>query len=223
MEPIRVMLVDDQPLFRKGLASMLKEQPDFEVVGEASDGEEAFHKARELMPDLILMDVFMPRCDGLEATRRIKSEMPYVKIVMLTISEEDRVLFEAVKAGAIGYLLKKIEPEELFGMLRGVARNEAPITRATAAKILTEFTKQAQALQSDLSPISRLSPREREVLELLTQGLSNKEIGARLAISENTVKNHMKNILEQLHLQNRAQAVAFAIREGLVGKDPSSA
>jgi DNA-binding NarL/FixJ family response regulator len=218
MNPIRVLLVDDHALFRKGIASILSAQGGFEVVGEASDGQVALERARELMPDVILMDIFMPAVNGLEATRRIKEALPYVKIVMLTVSEEDQNLFEAIKSGAQGYLLKKIEPQELFAMLKGVVQGDAPISRAMAGKILGEFTRQARRAATTPLPGADLSPREKEVLELVTQGKSNKEIAVALAIAENTVKNHLKNILEKLHLENRVQAATFALREGLVEK-----
>lgn len=214
---IRVLLVDDHGLFRKGIASILAGERGFEVVGEASDGQQAVERARELMPDVILMDIFMPGGNGLEATRQIKEILPYVKIVMLTVSEEDQNLFEAIKSGAQGYLLKKIEPQELFAMLKGVVQGDAPISRAMAAKILGEFARQTrQAVAS--SPRATLTAREQEVLELVTHGKSNKEIAAALAITENTVKNHLKNILEKLHLENRVQAATFALRQGLVFK-----
>ena len=217
--PIRVLLVDDHALFRKGVASMLASERGFEVVGEASDGLEGLDRARELMPDVILMDIFMPKANGLEATRRIKEALPYVKIVMLTVSEEDQNLFEAIKSGAQGYLLKKIEPQELFAMLKGVVQGEAPVSRAMAAKILAEFTRQTRQTAAS-SPGANLTMREKEVLELLTEGKSNKEIAVALAIAENTVKNHLKNILEKLHLENRVQAATFALRQGLVPKPP---
>lgn len=215
MEAIRLLLADDHALFRKGLATMLRDQPDFEVVAEAEDGQEALAKAKELMPDVILMDIYMPGCDGLEATRCIKETLPYVKIVILTVSEEEQNLFSAIKSGAQGYLLKKIEPGELFEMLRGVVKGEAPVSRVTAAKILNEFARQIkQGREKD--PKEQLSPREREVLELLTKGSTNKEIAAALGISDNTVKNHLRNILEKLHLQNRVQAAAFALQKSLI-------
>ncbi|MEE9153190.1 MAG: response regulator transcription factor [candidate division NC10 bacterium] len=214
MEAIRLLLVDDHALFRKGLASMLRDQLDFEVVAEAQDGQEALAKAKELMPDVILMDIYMPGCDGLEATRRIKEALPYVKIVILTVSEEDQNLFSAIQSGAQGYLLKKIEPGELFEMLRGVVKGEAPISRATGAKILNEFARQVKRGREE-DKGEKLSPREREVLELLTKGSTNKEIAAALGISDNTVKNHLRNILDKLHLQNRVQAAAFALQKAL--------
>ena len=210
MKPIRVLLADDHSLFRKGLASLLSSDKGFKVVGEAQDGTEALNKAKDLKPDLILMDVYMPGGNGLEATRRIKETLPSVKVVILTVSEEDKNLFEAIKCGAHGYLLKKIEPRDLFEMLRGVFRGEAPISRATAAKILNEFAAQAHRATEEM-PEERLSPKEREVIELLTKGSTNKEIGNKLGITENTVKNHLINILDKLHLENRVQAAAFAL------------
>lgn len=221
MEPIRVLLVDDHALFRKGLASLIDPLEDMEVVGEAGDGREALERARELMPDLILMDIQMPGWDGLKATQLIKEEMPYVKIVMLTVSDDDKDLFEAIKQGAQGYLLKDIEPEELFELLRGVYRGEAPISHLTAARILDEFTRLAQ--KESWVPIAgnNITPREKEVLQLVAQGATNKEIASQLFIAENTVKNHLRNILAKLHLGNRVQAAAYALREGLIGGSPS--
>lgn len=214
MEAMRILLVDDHALFRAGVAGLLRQQVGFQVVGEAEDGEEALEKAKELMPDLILLDLYMPGMGGLEATRRIKEVLPSVKIVILTVSEEDRDVFEAVKAGAHGYLLKKIESEAFFRTLRGVSRGEAPISRATATKILAEFARQTCRGAGDASPPGGLSPREQEVLEVLSRGATNKEIAASLGISGDTVKNHLKNILKKLHLGNRVQAAAYALREG---------
>ena len=214
MRSIRVLLVDDHPLFRKGLASLLAREKGFEVVGEAQDGAEALNKTKNLKPDLVLMDIYMPGGNGLEATRRIREALSSVKVVILTVSEEDKNLFEAIKSGAHGYLLKKIEPRNLFEMLRGVFRGEAPISRATAAKILNEFAAQAHRATEEM-PEEKLTPKEREVIELLTKGWTNKEIGNKLRITENTVKNHLKNILDKLHLENRVQAAAFALQHKL--------
>ncbi len=217
-ERVRVLLVDDHALFRMGVASLLGGCPDLEVVGEAADGAEAVRKTVELMPDIILMDIQMAGMDGLEATSRIKAEHPYVKVVMLTVAEEDHNLFGAIKAGAQGYLLKKMLPDELLSMLRGISRGEAPISRRMASKILGEFANRMKKPEAD-DPSAKLTAREREVLELISQGSTNKDIANALHISENTVKNHLKNILAKLHLQNRAQAVAFAVRAGILAKD----
>jgi len=217
---IRVLLVDDHPLFRKGIASLLSSEPGFEVLGEASNGQEAIEKARDLMPDVILMDISMPGVNGLEATQRIKQEIPYVRIVILTVSDEDQNLFEAIKSGAQGYLLKKIEPQTLFQTLRGVLEGEAPLSRVMATKLLAEFARQRRAASEPRTPTATLTEREKEVLGLLAAGKTNKEIAGALAIAENTVKNHLKNILEKLHLENRVQAATFALREGLLNKPP---
>jgi len=213
VKTIRVLLVDDHALFRSGVAGLLREQPDFELAGEARDGREALERANDLMPDVILMDVYMPEVGGLEATRKIKDSLPYVKIVMLTVSEEEGDLFEAIKAGAHGYLLKNIEPKELLRSLRDVFQGEAPISKRAATKLLDEFARLSRG--DSRKEQDNLSPREREVLEHLTTGATNKEIASSLCISENTVKNHLKNILAKLHLQNRVQAAAYALRKGL--------
>ena len=217
--PIRVLVVDDHTLFRKGIVSLLSSEDGFEVVGEAEDGFQALERAQALMPDLILMDLSMPRCDGLEATRRLKAAFPYLTIVILTALEDDQNLFEAVRCGAQGYLLKKIEPQALFANLRGVVRGEASISRLMAGKLLGEFNRQANR---PAAPGGRpeLSPREKEILGHVAQGKSNKEIATNLAIAENTVKNHLKNILEKLHLENRVQAATFALREGFASEPP---
>jgi DNA-binding NarL/FixJ family response regulator len=222
MGPTRILLVDDHVLFRKGMARLIDSQPDFEVVAEAEDGHQAVQYARRFKPDLILMDIHMPQCDGHEATRLIINEWPEAQIVMLTVSDDDRDLFTAIRNGALGYLVKKIEPEELFARLRGVAQGEAPVSRMMASRILREFARIGTESPPPDSTRS-LTPRERQVLQLVSKGLTNKEIGAQLHIAENTVKNHLRNILEKLHLQNRAQAAAYAVREGLVDDGRNSA
>jgi DNA-binding NarL/FixJ family response regulator len=218
MSAIRVLLADDHALFRRGVASLLAAERDFEVVGEAVNGSQALEMARELMPDVILMDISMPVLDGLEATRRIKAEMPYVRIVMLTATDGESSLFDAVKSGAQGYLLKNLEPQALYGTLRGVVRGEAPMSRVMAGRLLEEFARQSRAPAPP--PAAELTQREAEVLEHVARGRSNKEIASTLVIAENTVKNHLKNILEKLHLENRVQAATFALHHGLVKKPP---
>jgi two-component system nitrate/nitrite response regulator NarL len=215
MSSIRILLVDDQLLFRKGLRALLDDQEDMEVVGEAADGLQALDRARAAAPDVVLMDIHMPVCNGVEATRKIKLELPETKVVALTVSDEDDDLFEAIKSGAEGYLLKDLRPEELYDLLRGVMKGETPISPAVASKLLSEFrTRPRRDLPE--TPGWDLTARELEVLQLVTSGLSNAEIAARLHIVEGTVKNHLHNILEKLHLENRVQAAAYAIREGLV-------
>ncbi len=215
MGPTRILLVDDHVLFRKGMSRLIDSQPDLDVVAEAEDGIQAVQYARRFKPDLILMDIHMPDCDGHEATRLIVNDWPEAQIVMLTVSDDDQDLFTAIRNGAIGYLVKKIEPEELFSRLRGIVYGEAPISRVMAGRILREFAR-VDAEGPPPNSTRSLTPREREVLQLVTKGMTNKEIGAQLHIAENTVKNHLRNILEKLHLQNRAQAAAYAVREGLV-------
>jgi DNA-binding NarL/FixJ family response regulator len=168
------------------------------------------------MPDLILMDIQMPGWTGLETTRRIKARMPYVKIVILTVSGKDENLFEAIKSGAQGYLLKGIEPAELVGLLRGLYRGEAPISRLSATRILEEFARLAETPKSTPSPENVLTPREKEVLGLVVKGATNKQIATELSIAENTVKNHLSNILAKLHLHSRTQAAAYAVQQDLL-------
>ncbi|MCL5676405.1 MAG: response regulator transcription factor [Firmicutes bacterium] len=210
------MLVDDHELFRRGVKSLLAAEPDIEVVGEAHDGGEALTKAQELMPDLILMDISMPEIDGLEATRRVKQAMPYVKILILTVSDLEQNLFEAIKAGAQGYLLKSVDPEHLLDAVRKAYNGEAAISGGLAAKILTEFAR--RDAQPSHSGRESLGAREMDVLRELSRGASNKEIASVLCISENTVRNHVKNILAKLHLDNRVQAATFAIRQGITSE-----
>ena len=212
---IRLLLADDHALFRKGVADFLAAEQDIDLVGEADDGAQALEMARELMPDVVLMDISMPRMDGLEATRRIKAEIPYVRIVVLTVSDSDHSLFDAVKSGAQGYLLKSVEPQALLDTIRGVVRGEASISPAMATRLLDHLARGTPQTAPPGTPDARLTPREQEVLGLVALGKSNKEIAAALGIAENTVKNHLKNILEKLHLENRVQAATFALRQQL--------
>lgn len=217
---LRILLVDDHILFRKGVGALLARRQDMEIVGEVGNGLEAIDAARELIPDVILMDIAMPKCNGLEATRQIKREMPHVKIVILTVSDDDQTLFEAIKSGAQGYLLKDLEPYQLYDYLESISRGEAPLSGAVAAKILKEFTHPGASLPQEPDVIDELTPRETNILQLVTEGKSNKEIASDLFISENTVKIHLRNILEKLHLQNRIQAAVYAVRQGLVEETP---
>ena len=219
MGPIRVLLVDDHLLFRKGLARLLDAQLDFEIVGEAADGLEAIEQTRLLRPDLVLMDIRMPNCNGLEATRQVKAHMPDVRVVMLTVSDDEQDLATAVRHGADGYLLKDLLPETLFQQLRGLMAGEAPIARGMTGKLLRQLAQQGQpAVQP--AAIDVLSARECEVLALIVQGYSNQEIGEDLGIARNTVKNHLRSILAKLGVRNRAQAAAYAVSHGLVYLSP---
>ena len=218
---MRVLLVDDHPLFLEGLQNLLKAR-GVEVVGTAQDGFEGLLKTRLLRPDVVLMDIHMPRCSGLEATRLIKQEMPEIPIVMLTMSSDEQHLFEAIKSGANGYLLKSLDAEQFFELLSGLARGEAPMTRDLAAKILTEFAQQARpaapATSHDDAP-DQVSERQIEVLQRIVQGQTNQEVAAALFITERTVKYHISEIMQKLHLRNRAQLVAYAVRTGMVSDE----
>jgi DNA-binding NarL/FixJ family response regulator len=214
---IRTLVVDDHALFREGLVGILNAQPDFEVVGEASDGTEALVKARELVPDLVLMDIVMPGTDGLEATRLIKHELPATCIVMLTVRDDDENLFEAIRAGAQGYLLKTTRSQELVEFLRDAVRGGAAITPMLASRILEEFRRMSQhAPRVTEEVILPLTHREQEVLRLVAEGATDKEIANILSVSIHTVKSHMRNILSKLHVSRRHEAALLAIREGFI-------
>jgi len=223
---MRILLADDHGLFVEGLQNLLQ-AGGYEVIGAAYDGLEALQLARSLHPDLIFMDIRMPKCNGLEATRLIKTELPEIQIVMLTTSAEDADLFEAFKSGANGYLLKNLKAEQLFDYLAGLERGEAPLSRELSARLLHEFSQQAVELDGLKDPVGfnkssgsdtgeELTSRQLEILEMVVGGLSYKEAGAALHISENTVKYHMGEILQRLHAKNRAQVVAYALQTGLV-------
>lgn len=216
MKKARVLLVDDHALFRKGLASLLKGLKELEVIGEAGNGKEALEKARILNPDIIIMDVEMPELNGVAAVKSIKKEMPLCKIVMLTITDDDDNLFNSIKNGAQGYLLKSMDPDHLIEEIKGLIRGEAALSKSVASKILKEFANICQKSISINYQKNSLTDREIEVLSLVAQGITNKEIAVSLSITENTVKNHLCNIMEKLHLQNRVQLATFAWREGLV-------
>jgi two-component system nitrate/nitrite response regulator NarL len=213
MQPTKVLIVDDHALFRQGVRNTIEPEEDFEVVGEAGDGAEALAKARELKPDLILMDINMPHCSGLEAVGAIKGELPDVRIIMLTVHDEDENLFEAIQRGAEGFLSKNVRAQALLNSLRGAMRGEAALSRRMAGKILKEFARLAEVEAGNIA--SQLTPREREVLQKISEGLSNQEIASSLCISENTVKAHVTNILRKLHLPSRSQAADYARRSGL--------
>lgn len=214
MQPLRVLLADDHALVRDGVASLLRAW-GMNVVGQASDGAEAVEQALALHPDVVFMDINMPRCGGLEATRRIKAVLPETKIVMLTVSDDEHDLFEAIKLGAEGYLLKNMSGREFDEMLSGLAQGIPPISRSLAGKLLTEFGRQARTDVVARKP-DDLTDREKAVLQLIARGATNREVARRLVISENTVNFHVKNILGKLHAHTRAEAAVRALQEGLV-------
>jgi DNA-binding NarL/FixJ family response regulator len=216
---IKVLLVDDQVLFLNGLANVLSDWPEVKVVGEAANGAEGVARARELRPDVIFMDLNMPVMDGVEATRAIVAEMPETKIVMLTVSEEDASLHEALKAGACGYLIKDIKPAVLHEMLLAVARGETPISPLMAGKILRNLG--GRLPQSDVPhPRGQLTDREREVLELVAMGADNATVAQRLVLAPGTVKRHLHNIFDKLQAKSRAEAAAFARYHGMISPKP---
>ena len=217
VDPIRVLVVDDHALFRRGLQMVLEQEPDIEVVGEASDGAEAVTQAAETLPDIVLMDVRMPRRGGIDACTAIHETVPSTKIIMLTISDEEADLYEAIKAGAMGYLLKEISIEEVASAIRAVHGGQSLISPSMASKLLTEFaTMIKKSDERPALPVPRLTTRELEVLKLVARGMANRDIAGELFISENTVKNHVRNILEKLQLHSRMEAVVYAVREKLL-------
>ncbi len=212
---IRLLIADDHPVVRKGLRALMEDQPDIQVIAEAADGREAVARAREHRPDVILLDLMMPDQDGLYAIAEIRREQPEARILVLTSYFEDDQVFPAIKAGALGYLLKDSSPQDLLRAIRDIARGQSALHPAIALKVIRELDH-----PSDLPPTSDpLTPRELEVLTRLGQGLSNAEIAARLTISERTVGTHISNILSKLHLASRTQAALYALREGLVQTD----
>jgi DNA-binding NarL/FixJ family response regulator len=220
---LRVLLVDDQPLFRRALATLIGAQFDMTVVGEGENGRDALEKVRALRPDLVVMDVNMPVASGVDGVQAIRQAGFRTPIVMLTVSEDDDDLFESIKAGANGYLLKNVRPEQLFDDMRGVMRGEAPIAPAVASRLLEALRTggiPARSQESAPAEDTVLTRRESEILQLVAGGLSNKEIANELTITEGTVKNHVHNALEKLHLTNRVQAAAYAVRRGFTHPEP---
>lgn len=222
-EPIRTLIVDDHALFRRGLEIVLVTEPDIEVVGQASDGAEAVQKAGEQLPDVVLMDVRMPRSSGIQACRQIKEIAPSAKIVILTMSDEEEDLFEAIRAGASGYLLKDIPLDEVAEAVRAVHGGQSLISPSMAGKLLTEFAvlanrerEDGQDARPEQVPAPKLTDREMQVLKLVARGMNNRDIAKELFISDNTVKNHVRNILEKLQIHSRMEAVMVAVREKLI-------
>ena len=219
-EPIRVLIADDHALFRRGLEMVLAEEDGIKLVGQASDGAEAVQVASATVPDVVLMDIRMPKTSGIEAARRMKESAPSAKIVMLTISDEEDDLFEAIRAGASGYLLKDIPLDEVADSVRAVHGGQSLINPSMAGKLLTEFATLARRDEEEPPAkhvaAPKLTEREMEVLRLVARGMNNRDIAKDLFISENTVKNHIRNILEKLHLHSRMEAVVYAVREKIL-------
>jgi DNA-binding NarL/FixJ family response regulator len=216
-EPIKVLIVDDHALFRRGIAMVLEQEKDIELVGEAGDGAEAVAIVTTTLPDVVIMDVGMPRRGGIEATQQIKDISPHTKVVMLTAHDEEADLYDSIKAGASGYLLKDLPMEEIAAAIRSVQAGQSMISPSMASKLLTEFATMVK--KTDEKPVAaqpRLTEREMEVLRLVAKGRNNRDIAKELFISENTVKNHIRNILEKLQLHSRMQAVVYAVREKLL-------
>ncbi len=221
---MKILLVDDHALFRESLQNLLALH-GYQVVATAGDGLEALELARRLHPDLILMDIEMPGCDGLTATRLIKAEMPDTKIVMLTVAQQDESLFEAIKSGASGYLLKSSRASQLLGQLGQIAEGRVALSPGLADKILEEFARMGRQLESNSERVEAtadLTARQREILTLIAQGMTYEEMGKTLGLSERTIRYHMGEILQQLHLENRSQVIAYAARMGLTGKQNQS-
>lgn len=215
-KPIRILLVDDQALFREGLRTLLSVQAGFDVVGEAANGEEALRLAGTLHPDVILMDVRMPVLDGVAATRRLQAGHPAIRVIVLTTFDDDEYVFDALRAGAAGYLLKDTASEKLFEALRAAARGESFLQPSVAAKVVAEFSRLANLSPARPEPLlDPLSDREAEILRLVAQGASNREIASQLVIAEGTVKNHITSILNKLGVSDRTQAALKARELGL--------
>lgn len=217
MEPIRVLIADDHPLMLEGLDHLIGSQEDMEVVAKATSGQEAVELAREMDPDVVLMDIRMPGLDGVEATRRIRYENPRIRVLILTVCEDDASVFSAVKAGACGYMLKDVKTDVLLEAIRRAADGESIIHPAIASRVLGEFQRLSQEReQVPANTLHQLTRREMEILRCLTEGMSNKEIAFRLGISEKTVKNHLSSIFEKLQVNDRLQALIYAFKHHLV-------
>jgi two-component system, NarL family, response regulator DegU len=221
MDRIKVLIVDDHRVVREGLSAILKSKENIQVLGEAQDGQEAVEKARSLLPDVILMDVSMPKMTGVEATRIIKREFPHIGIIALTMYEEQQYIFDLVRGGATGYLLKDSDSDQIVKAIQSVYRGDSLIHPAVASKILAEFSLMTQKKGKKSSWVEHdLTEREITVLRLVADGKTNKEIANNLDLSEKTVKNHVRNIFHKLQVYDRTQAAILAIRKGLIELDP---
>jgi DNA-binding NarL/FixJ family response regulator len=218
-EEITILLADDHNVLRQGIAQMLDAQPDMKVVAQAGNGSAAVDLARTTKPDIALLDINMPEMDGVEAARRITAELPEIGVIILTMYRRDDYVFEAIKAGASGYLLKEVELDDLLEAIRAVARGEAVLDPAMASRVLAEF-RQPRSTEQPSDPV--LTERDTDILRLVAQGLTNQEIAGQLTVSEKTVRNRLSLIFRQLHLKNRTQAALYAVREGLVKPDQSN-
>jgi DNA-binding NarL/FixJ family response regulator len=219
----RILLADDHDLFREGLAGLIEAQPELEVAGQAADGLEALALFRDLQPDLVVMDIHMPLCDGLEATRLIRAGQPEARILILTIHDEDEKLFEAVKAGACGYVLKNTSSASFLRAVHGALAGEAPLPPRLAGRLLDEFARLASlpaARPDTQEPVPDLTTREHQVLQLIAGGASDKEIAGQLSLSLHTVKSHVRSILSKLHAMNRREAARLAARQGWIKGKP---
>ena len=216
MKPLRILLVDDQILCRRGIAALLSSRQDMIVVGETADGLEAVAQAGRVRPDVVLTEINIPSCSGFEITGRIKKELPQVKVVILTVSDQGHDLLAAIKCGVDGYLLKKVEPDQLFATLEGVRQGGTFIPNELALQMLQELIRPEKRLSSAWQVQEELTPREVQVLERVVDGANNKEIAEALCIAENTVKIHLRSIMEKLRVENRLQAAVFAVRHKLI-------
>ncbi len=219
MEPIRLLLADDHTLFRKGIRTILEQMQDIEVVGEAATGQEVVAQARDLVPDVILMDIKMPVFSGIEATRQILQESPHIGVILVTMFDDPESVFSGMRSGARGYVLKEAEPEELRRAIEAAYLGEVILCPIIAKKVLKHFGRDSRPQQPGL-PYEELTQRELEVLQLAADGLTNKEIAVKLVITEKTTKNHIANIFSKLQVNDRTQAILYALRKGLVTLSP---